>query len=161
MSRLWIGGSANKLCAVPTVPGFSRRYSSQLWRSKRDGVRCPACPVAKCRRPLDNDFATHTPPPAVNRTSRHAHSRPFAKLSRRRRAFAKSIAPSSASILAADKHAQLMRLAPSLDHINPRRNGPTPIADRTPWRLRPQLPPRSITSAHRPKDLSATLVAAP
>ena len=33
-----------------------------------------------------------------------------------------------------------MRRAPSIDYINPRRNGPIPIAGRMPRRLRPQLP---------------------
>ena len=39
--------SASRLCSVHTVPSFSRRRNSRLCRSKRDVVRCDACPVAR------------------------------------------------------------------------------------------------------------------
>ena len=39
--------SASRLCSVHTVSSFSRRRNSRLCRSKRDVVRCDACPVAR------------------------------------------------------------------------------------------------------------------
>ena len=165
MSRSWICSSASRLCSVLTVPSFSRRRRSRLWRSKREVVRCPACSVVKCRRPLDNVFARPGRPPG--RRPAALVAAPISSLPPNSPTAAAALLrqsrllPGSASIPAADE----TRTTDAAPHAH--RPGQSPPQWPHPHRwagcrgaCAPNCPPRSINAAQEPKDPSATPVSA-
>ena len=136
--------NASRLCSVHTVPSFSRHRNSRLCRSNRDVVRCAALP----RRQMAQSFGQRFLTPVTRCPSRCQHNppRPFptfrqtARIQQppRRR---KTRCPNVPAVLPQQvKRAQLMCRLPAIHQLNPRRDGPVPIADQMLRMLRPQLP---------------------
>ena len=109
-----------------------RRLSSCA-RSKRDVVRCLALP----RRQVAQSFGQRFLAPVTRHPIRRPHNppRPFPTLRqtsrvqqppRRRKSRHTNVPPVLPQQV---KRAQLMRRLPAIDQLNPRRDGPVPIAD--------------------------------
>ena len=166
MSRPCFCSNASRLCSVHTVPSCSRRRNSRLCRSKRDVVRCATWP----RRQMTQSFGQCFLTPVTRRPSRRPHNPPrplptFHQAARiqpppRRR---KSHCPNVPPILPQQvKRAQLMRRFPAINQLNPRCDGPIPIADQMRRMLGPQLPgpvnhfgPRTKSPQRRSRSGSA------
>ena len=136
--------NASRLCSVHTVPSFSRRRNSRLCRSNRDGVRCP---TRTCRQ-MTQSFAQRFLTPVTCRPDRRPHNPPGPLLTfrqtarvqqppRRRKPRRPNVPPALPQQV---KHAQLAPRFPAINQLNPRRDGPIPVADQMLRMLRSQLP---------------------